>query len=116
MLIGRLVMFYPSIFRYLWFRVNSRLGVGSLIDGSQNALWPLALEDDIPQNYENRSNSISLQVKCPKCNGTVNLGYRTYVTLWVKLNVTLAGRTPSRSVLFFFSFFIGRGDVKIEAH
>lgn len=27
-----------------------------LIDGRQNAVWPLVLEDDIPQNHENRTN------------------------------------------------------------
>ena len=26
------------------------LGVRSLINGSQNTVWPLALEDEIPQN------------------------------------------------------------------
>ena len=29
---------------------------GNLIDGSQNAVWHLALEGKIPHNYENRSN------------------------------------------------------------
>ena len=28
----------------------------NLIDGSENAVWHLLLEDEIPQNYENRSN------------------------------------------------------------
>ena len=37
-----------------WLRVDSSLGVGSLFDGSQHARWPLALEDEIPQNYERR--------------------------------------------------------------
>ena len=34
------------------------LGFGStlsLVDGNQNAVWPLALEDENPQNYENHS-------------------------------------------------------------
>ena len=34
-----------------------------LIDGSQGAVWPLALEDEIPQNYENRSNTTCLHTK-----------------------------------------------------
>ena len=33
------------------------LGVGSLINGSQNTVWTLGLDDEIPENYENRSNS-----------------------------------------------------------
>ena len=28
---------------------------GNLIDGRQNAVWFLALEGEIPQNYENHS-------------------------------------------------------------
>ena len=28
---------------------------GNLIEGSQNTVWQLALEGEIPQNYENRS-------------------------------------------------------------
>ena len=54
MLIGGLC--HASIdFGVRGFRVNSRLADGSLTDGSQNTLSPLALEDEIPQNHENRS-------------------------------------------------------------
>ena len=31
---------------------------GNLIDGSKNAVWRLALEGKIPQDYENRSKVI----------------------------------------------------------
>ena len=39
---------------------SSVVGVGSLIDpdGSQNAVWPLARDDEFPQNYEKRSNPV----------------------------------------------------------
>ena len=30
------------------------IGIRSLTDGSQNAVWRLPLEDEIPQNYKNR--------------------------------------------------------------
>ena len=35
---------------------GSTFGLAS-VDGSQISVWPLALEDEIPQNYENRSNN-----------------------------------------------------------
>ena len=53
MMIGRLC--HASINLASVVRLNSRLGVGSLIDGGQNIVWLLALEDGTPQNYENRS-------------------------------------------------------------
>ena len=54
MLIGGLC--HASIdFGVRGFRVNSQLADGSLTDGSQDTLWPLALEDEIPQNHENHS-------------------------------------------------------------
>ena len=62
MLIGRL--FHASIrFEHPWFLVNSRLGVGSLIDGNQNVFCPLVLEDEILQNYERHSNSLKFEPK-----------------------------------------------------
>ena len=39
---------------------------GNLIDGSQNAVWRLALELEIPQIYENRSNEYGRQSLLPQ--------------------------------------------------
>ena len=35
-----------------------------LIGGSQSAVWPSALEDQIPKNYENRKNRINVFQSC----------------------------------------------------
>ena len=39
---------------------SSVVGVGSLIDGSQNAVWPLAFEDEFRRIMKNAVTNLSL--------------------------------------------------------
>ena len=56
--------------------------LGSFTDGSQNTVWPLALEEEILHNYENRSK--------------IDTGLRTYL---VYLSFLLVSSLPAFSQL-----------------
>ena len=45
---------------------SSEIGIGSLIDGSQNAVWPLALEDEFHRIMKNAVTCLRLIMFLPK--------------------------------------------------